>query len=114
MGKTIDLSQKLDNSRPLIKVAEGKIYEVDNRKNTVLKLDQKLCDAGQGDLKAIEEIIATLLGKKAAKEIEAMDLSMASYIQIIIAIMAAIADESFEVAEARFQREKKRFNEQMV
>lgn len=109
MGKTIDLSQKLDNSRPLIKVAEGKIYEVDNRKNTVLKLDQKIGAAGQGDIAAIEEIIAVLLGKEAAKEIEEMDLSINSYIQIIIAIMAAIADESFEVAEARFQREKERF-----
>lgn len=109
MGKTIDLSQKLDNSRPLIKIAEGKIYEVDNRKNTVIKLEQKIGAAGQGDLKAVEGIITALLGEQAAKEIEEMDLSLPSYIQIVIAIMAAIADESFEVAEARFQREKERF-----
>lgn len=108
MGKTIDLSQKLDNTRPLIKIAEGKIYEVDNRKNTVLKLDQKMGAVGQGDLQAIEEVIVSLLGKEAAKEIEAMDLSISSYNQIIIAIMALISDESYEVTEARFQREKER------
>ena len=108
MGKTIDLSQKLDNSRPLIKIAEGKIYEVDNRKNTILRLDQKMGAAGQGDVEAINDIITTLLGEKAAQEIEEMDLSIPSYNNIIIAIMALISDESYEVAEARFQREKER------
>lgn len=110
MAKTIDLSAKLDNSRPLIKIAEGKIYEVDNRKNTVLTLDQKLNAAGDGDLSAIEEVIRVTLGEEAAKEIEALDLPLASYNKVIIAIMAAIGEESFEDAEARFQREKNRFN----
>lgn len=110
MAKTIDLSAKLDNSRPLIKIAEGKIYEVDNRKNTVLLMDQKLKAAGDGDIEAIEEIIRVTLGEEAAKEIEAMDLPLASYSKIVIAIMAAISEESFEDVEARFQREKNRFN----
>lgn len=110
MAKTIDLSKKLDNSRPFIKVAEGKIYEVDNRKNTVLLLDQKMAAAGQGDLKAISEIITTMLGEKAAQEIEEMDLSLGCYQKIIIAIFALVGDETFEVAEARFLKERSRLD----
>lgn len=106
MAKTIDLTAKLDNSRPLVKIAEGKIYEVDNRKTTILKLDQQLNAAGQGDVQAIDKVITTLIGKDAVKEIEAMDLSLTNYFNIIIALMAAISDESFEVAEARFLAEK--------
>lgn len=115
MAKTIDLSQKLDNTRPLIKVAEGKIYEVDNRKNTVLKLDKVLGAAGSGDLKAIEDVITAFLGKEACDEIEEMELSIIDYTKIIVAIMALINDEDYDSADARFQKEKERWLEnQMV
>lgn len=105
MAKTIDLSQKLDNSRPFIKVAEGKIYEVDNRKNTVLRFDQLMRNGDPNDTRVLGEMVSTFLGKNAAKEIEAMDLTMPSYIALIIGIVAAATDEDFEVAEARFHKE---------
>lgn len=107
MAKTIDLSQKLDNSRPFIKVAEGKIFEVDNRKNTVLKLSKQMESAGDGDLSAIDDVIKGLLGKEAAKEIEAMDLPIPAYENLIIGLMAAVSDEPFEAVDARFQRDKR-------
>lgn len=108
MAKTIDLSRKLDNSRPLIKVADGKIYEVDNRKNTVLKLDKHMRTAAEGDLTAMDKVISTLLGEEAAKEIEAMDLSLPAYEKLLIGLMAAVSDEDYDTAHARFQREKQR------
>lgn len=106
--KPIDLSGKLDNSRPLIKIADGKIYEVDNRKNTVLQLEKHMRTAAEGDLTAMDEVIRVLLGEEVAKEIEAMDLSLPAYERLLIGLMAAISDEDYDTAYARFQREKQR------
>ncbi len=106
MVKMIDISAKLTSERPKLKLAEDKVYEIDDRKNTILKLNQKMKGGSIEDLAFIDEIVALTLGKKAAKEIDAMDLSMAAYQNIMLAIMAAVMGESFEVAEARFRKER--------
>ena len=105
MGKVIDISAKLTNERPKLKIAEDKVYEIDDRKNTILKLNQKLKNANMDDVSFIDEVIEMTLGKEAAKEINEMDLSMSAYQNIMIAIMAAVMGESYEEAEARFRRE---------
>lgn len=104
MSKIIDLSGKLTNERPKLKLAEDKIYEIDDRKNTILKMNQKMRSADIEDVEFIDEMIEMLLGKEAAKEINEMDLSIASYQSIMIAIMAAITGEEYEVAEKRFRQ----------
>lgn len=108
MGKMIDISAKLTNERPKLKLAEDKVYEIDDRKNTILKLDQKMKSGDIEDLAFIDEVIKMTLGEEAAKEISEMDLSMSAYQNIMIEIMAAIMGESFEEAEARFRKEKER------
>lgn len=108
MAKMIDISAKLTSERPKLKITEDKIYEIDDRKNTILKLNQKIKGGNIEDLAFIDEIVELTLGKKAAKEIDAMDLSMIAYQNIMLAIMAAVMGESFEVAEARFRKEKER------
>lgn len=104
MSKVIDISAKLTNERPKLKLAEDKVYEIDDRKNTILKLDQKMQNANIEDVKFIDEMIAILLGEKAAKEIDGMNLSISNYQSIMIAIMAAITGEEYEVAEKRFRQ----------
>jgi len=106
MGKVIDISAKLTNERPKLKIAEDKIYEIDDRKNTILKLNQKMKNANMDDVSFIDEVIEMTLGKEAAKEINEMDLSMSAYQNIMIAIMAAVMGEDYETAEARFRKEK--------
>lgn len=106
MAKTIDISAKLTSERPKIKLAEDKIYEIDDRKNTILKLNQKMKGRNIEDIAFIDEIVEMTLGKKVAKEIDAMDLSMAAYQNIMLAIMAAVMGEDFEVAVARFRKER--------
>ncbi len=108
MGKMIDISAKLTNERPKLKIAEDKIYEIDDRKNTILKLNQKMKNANMDDVEFIDEIIEMTLGKDAAKEINEMDLSMSAYQNIMVAIMAAVMGEDYEAAEARFRKEKER------
>lgn len=106
MAKTIDISAKLTSERPKLKLAEDKIYEIDDRKNTILKLTQKMKSADIEDIAFIDEIIEMTLGKKVAKEIDKLELSMIDHQNIMIAIMAAVTGESFEVTEARFREER--------
>lgn len=105
MSKIIDISAKLTNERPKLKLAEDKAYEIDDRKNTIVLLNQKMQNADMNDITVIDDMIETVLGKDAAKEINDMNLSISVYRSIMIAIMAAVTGEDYEVAEARFHQE---------
>ena len=105
MSKVIDISAKLTNERPQLKLEEDKIYDIDDRKNTILILNQKIQDVDMSNLEAIDDVIKITLGEKAAKEIDAMDLSISAYQSILVAIMAAVMGEEYETAEARFRKE---------
>jgi hypothetical protein len=107
MAKVYDISHKITNERPTLKLGEGKVYEIDDSKNTMLLLGQKM-KQGSEDIEVLDDIVKMTLGEKAAKEIDAMKLSVSSYQSIVIAIMAAAAGEEFEAAEARFRREQKK------
>lgn len=102
MSKIIDISAKLTNERPKIKISEDKIYEIDDRKNTILKMYQMFRDGDVNDIEMMDEVIKMLLGEKAAKEIDEMNLSIKNYQTIVIAIMAAIQEITFEEAEKLF------------
>lgn len=104
MSKIIDISAKLTNERPKIKISEDKIYEIDDRKNTILKMYQMFRDGDVNDIEMMDEVIKMLLGEKAAKEIDEMNLSIKNYQTIVIAIMAAIQEITFEDAEKLFRQ----------
>lgn len=108
MGKLIDISAKLTNDKPQLKLAEDKIYEIDDTKNTILLLNQKFKEADINSLEVAGEIIRLTLGETAAEEIEKMNLSIMAYQSIVIAIMAGVMGEEYEAAEARFRREAAR------
>lgn len=108
MAKVYDISKKITNERPTLKLGEGKVYEIDDSKNTMLLLGQKLKSDDTEDIEVLDDIVKTALGEKAAKEIDAMKLGVTSYQCIAIAIMAAAAGEEYEAAEARFRKEAKK------
>lgn len=105
MSKIIDISAKLTNERPQLKISADKVYDIDDRKNTVILLNQKMKDADTNDIEAMDEMITIVLGKEAAEEIDAMDYSISSYQTIMVAIMAAMTGEDYEVAEGRFRQQ---------
>lgn len=108
MGKIIDISAKLTNERPMLKLAEDKVYEIDDRKNTIITLNQKMQGEDLNDLSVIDNMIEIVLGEKAAKEINEMNLPIAAYQSIMIAIMAAVTGEEYEAAEERFLKESRK------
>lgn len=101
-AKTIDITSKLTNDRPILKLGD-KEYPVDNRKNTVLTIQSKMDEAESPDL---DEVLELALGKEAVKEINASDISFADYQIIFIATLAGALSEDFEVIEARFLKAK--------
>lgn len=101
MGKIIDISAKLINEPKFLQVTADKNYKVDDRKNTVLKINELLGD-GNG-VKQIDEAIKICLGEKAFKEIEEMELSITAYQTLFIGMMALITDKSFEEMEKTFR-----------
>lgn len=106
MAKTIDISAKLTNERPRLKLAEGVEFEIDNRKDTVLIVNQKIQENNLNDLREIDGVLELLIGKEAVQKISEMDISFADYQVIFVACMAGATGEDFEVIEARFQQAK--------
>ena len=106
MATVIDLSAKLTNERPILRIAEGMEYVIDDRKNTVLKISKTLQENNKDDSQNMDEAIKLALGAKAFKDIEALNLPFMAYRKIITAIMAAVTEEDYEAAEARFRTEK--------
>lgn len=103
MAKTIDITSKLTNDRPVLKLGEGKEYPIDNRKNTVLTIQTKM---DEGDSPDLDEVLELALGKEAVKEINESDISFADYQIIFIATLAGALGEDYEVIEARFLKAK--------
>lgn len=93
----LDISSKLGHEKQEITIAEGKTYEVNCGAIAMLKTEE-LFNKGE-ILKAIE----TLLGKKAIKDIEDMNLTLKEMQVIIIAAAAQVNEISYEEMEKRFQ-----------
>ncbi|MNO37499.1 hypothetical protein D3C76_275820 [compost metagenome] len=102
MAKTIDITSRLTNERPILKLGD-KSYKIDNRKNTVLTIQAKMDEDESMDLDGVLELA---LGKQAVKEINESDISFADYQIIFVAALAGALGEDFEVVEARFLKAK--------
>lgn len=101
MAKTIDITSKLTNERPVLKLGKGKEYPIDNRKNTVFQI-QALMDAETEGTAYLDEVLELALGKEAVKEINESDISFEDFQVIFVAALAGALGEDFEVVEARF------------
>lgn len=107
MAKTIDISSKLTNKRPTLKLAEDKEYEIDNSKNTILVMNQKMEESDLNNPKEIDNILELLLGKQAVKDINKINPPMPDLITIFIGVMAGALGEEFDDVERRFRQSAK-------
>lgn len=100
---TVDISQHLEDAPKFLKIGEGdeNVFKVDDRKNTVLKIQEILNN--QSGIKEMDKAIELALGKEALKKINDMDLSMTAYQDIFIGMMSAINGKSFEETEKTFR-----------
>lgn len=99
---SIDISSKLGNEKPRIKLAEGKEYEVNNGADTVVIIEEKF-KKEEGSVKAIYEIIEMTLGEQALKDIKEMKLTVVELTAVFTGIFAAINEISYEEMEERLK-----------
>lgn len=101
MGKIYATDDRiLSDGFPQIQVGD-KLYRVDTRKSTFDRMQAAVEKAGGDEPRVILE---HTLGKDALKEIDAMELSVSGYLNLITYVQAALFDVSFEEAQKRFQQ----------
>lgn len=98
----IDISSKLGKEKSTIKLAEGKVFEVDNSADTYLIIQEKLSKQ-DFSISSMYEMIEILMGKDALKEIKDMKLTIDGLKSVIIAISAIVSEVEYEEMEKRFQ-----------
>lgn len=113
MGQIIiDISSRITNELPMVKITEGLVVTVNNRKNTILNMQAMVNEAtkkaqkGDGtfdETAVMDKSLNILIGEKATKEIGAMNLPIPEFKLIYQAIMAAATGSSMEDVEKRFQ-----------
>lgn len=101
----IDISSKLGKEKQTIKIAEGKVFEVDNSADTYLIVQEKLKNQ-DFSISSMYEMIEVLMGKEALKEIKDMKLTIDGLTAVVIAISAIVNEEPYEEMEKRFQEDK--------
>lgn len=101
MAKTIDITTRLVDEPKFLKVAEGKVFKINDQKNTVMKVNALLQKGS--DANTMDEAMKLVLGEEAYMQLDAMALSMNAYQAIFIAMMALITGKEYEEMEATFR-----------
>lgn len=109
-AQIIDISSRITNELPLVKISDDLTITVNNRKNTILNVQAMAAeferkakeDPELNEFVMIGKAIEMLAGAKAAKAIEELDLPVTEYKVVYHAIMAAATGTSIEDV-ARFQ-----------
>ena len=99
MSKFYDISAKITNELPSIKITGDLICTVNNRKNTVLNVAAMMEETDrkneegenetEQEFEKMQKALSMLLGKKNADIIEEMDLPINEYTELFKSIMAA-------------------------
>lgn len=110
MDNVIDLSKRLTNKKPKIRIDADHEYEVKNNKNTAILIgeiskDKKIADFDRDNDKT-DKIIEAALGKEALEYLKTLDMSVNGWNLIINAIIAQINEISLEEVEKESKKEK--------
>ena len=96
--KVIDISMKITNKLPMIRITDDLVVTVNNRKNTILNVQTMASRAEKADKNSdnamgfMVKALEMLIGKEAADKIEAMDLPLPEYKEMYNAIMGVATD----------------------
>lgn len=96
MAKFYDISAKITNELPTLKITDELVVTVNNRKNTILNVQAMVAEtekkteenAGEEkELAMMNKALKMLLGEKNAAAIEEMDLPVPEYSEVFRAVM---------------------------
>ena len=100
MSKIVNITDKLNNDKPQIKIGE-EYYQVNDGMETVIKFEELIADSSVEKLTKAVEIS---LGDEAAKKLKVRTWSIGNFKVLTIAILAAMQGIDYEEAEARFRK----------
>lgn len=93
--KVIDISMKITNQLPMIRITEDLVVTVNNRKNNILcvqamasEAEKKASEDGDNGIGFMVKALEMLVGKEAADKIEDMDLPLPEYKEMYNTIMS--------------------------
>lgn len=89
--KVIDISMKITNQLPVIRITEDLMVTVNNRKSTILNIQAMAKEAenkkNTDDMAFMLKGLEMLIGKEASDKIEALDLPIPEYKEMYNTIM---------------------------
>lgn len=89
--KVIDISMKITNQLPMIRITEDLAVTVNNRKSTILNIQAMAQEAetkeNKDDMAFMIKGLEMLVGKDASDKIEALDLPIPEYKEMYNTIM---------------------------
>jgi hypothetical protein len=115
MAQIIDITKRITNELPMVKITDDIVVTVNNRKNTILNMQamvqevqKKSKDGTFDEVGLMTKSLEMLIGAKATKEVEDMDLPLPEYKTVYQAVMAAATGSTLEEVEGRFQDTEKK------
>lgn len=100
MAKMYDISMKITNELPVLKITEDIVATVNNRKKTILNVmamvnetEKKKKDVSaneqntEEDFNMMQKALEMLIGEKHVKELEEMNLPVDEYSEVFSAVM---------------------------
>lgn len=112
----IDISSKITNTLPVVKISNDLIVTVNNRKSNVLSVQALIAEVNNAEksgketdeFKFMDTVLCTLTNRKTVDEINKLDLPLPEYRIIFNAVMAASGNQTLEEFE---EQQKKRFQQ---
>jgi hypothetical protein len=108
MGRLYDISNRLDNSKPEVKIDKEHTFKINTHKAVGLKIDDLYKDKEVGNFEKMDQVIKIALGDQAFDYIESLKLTIPNYTTIINVIMAAIGGTSLEEVEKEAKEQNKK------
>lgn len=111
-----DISHRITNELPVVKISDDIIATVNNRKSTILNMQAMVKEQEKkskknndeyDEMAFMEKILTMLTSQKTVDSINELDLPLPEYKIVYNAIMAAATGQSIEEAEEaekRFQK----------
>jgi hypothetical protein len=113
MSNIIDISGKITNQLPIVKISDDIVVTVNNRKSTILNMQVMIKESEKkskknndeyDELSFMEKVLAMLIGQKSVDAINEMDLPLPEYKAVYQGIMGAATGQTQDEMEGRFQK----------
>jgi len=112
MSNIIDISGKITNQLPVVKITDEIIVTVNNRHSTIMSMqllikEQEKASKENGDeydeMAFMDRVLSMLIGQKSVDAINVLDLPLPEYKIVYQGVMSAATGQSQEEVDKRFQ-----------